>query len=65
MNSSHKLFLLASVDSILRVFNLTMEKKPHARSYIYVVVDFIDVKVLNVKRFSLLSEYPFVEAPQT
>ncbi len=39
-----------------------MEKK-HALSYIYVVVDLIDLKVLNFKRFSLLSEYPFVEAP--
>ena len=36
-------------------------KRTHARSYIYVVVDLIDLKVLNVKRFSLLSEYPFVE----
>ena len=29
------------------------------------MVDLIDFKVLNVKRFSLLSEYSFVEVPQT
>ena len=32
-------------------------RRTHARSYIYVVVDLIDLKVLNVKRLSL----PFVE----
>ena len=46
--------------SVLHVVDLRC-----ARSYIYVVVDLIDLKVLNVKRFSLLSEYPFVEVPQT
>ncbi len=40
-------------------------RRTDARSYIYVVVDLIDLKELNVKRFSLLSEYPFVDAPQT
>ena len=40
-------------------------KETHARPYIYVVVELIEIKVLNVKRFSSLSEYPFVDIPQT
>ena len=40
-------------------------QRTHAQSYIYVVVDLIDLKVLNVKRFRLLSEYPIADAPQT
>ncbi len=66
---------MASDDSILRVFNLW--RRTHSRSYRYVVlyatqthnfisvVDLIDLKVHYVKRFSLFSEYPFVEATQT
>ena len=42
-----------------------MMEETHARPYKYVVVNLIDLKVLNVKRFSLFSEYPFVEIPQT
>ena len=58
------LFPIASDDSVLRVFN-SMEEETHARPYKYFVVNLIDLKVLNVKRFSLFSEYPFVETPQT
>ena len=41
------------------------KEETHARAYKYVVVDLIDLKVLDVKRFRLFSEYPFVETPQT